>query len=116
MSPGTESRLYVWLVVKLKTGQDVFAMGALVVPERRGQRLFPDIRGFAARDFVEQGYQRMISLIDVRNEASINAHARFGAVPLATLDGELIGKLALVWKGWALHHVHWGTQPFVITV
>jgi RimJ/RimL family protein N-acetyltransferase len=113
---GDSIRPYMWLVVRLRTGQDVFGMGALVVPERRGQRLLPDIKGFAARDFVERGYRRMISLVDARNEASIRAHARVGAVPLATLTRVRIGKLVFVWKGWALHHVRWGPQPFVVTV
>jgi len=106
---------YRWLVINLRNGRDVVAMGGFVAPERRGRHLLPDIKGFAARDFAQRGYCRMISWVDSRNAPSIRSHTRVGAVPLATLTRIRIGRLALLWKGWSLPQVRWGSRPFVIT-
>lgn len=113
---GDSIRPYRWLVLKPKKGLDVVAMGGFVIPERRGQSILPDIKGFAARDFMQRGYCRMISWADAKNEASIKSHARVGAIPLATLTRLRIGKLVLVWNGGSLPQFRWGSRPFVITV
>jgi GNAT superfamily N-acetyltransferase len=107
-------RAYSWLVVELAAGRDVFAMGGLVAPERRGRNLLADIKGFAARDFATRGYGRMISLVEAGNVASMKAHARIGAVPLATLTRVRVGRLELVWISRSLQHVRWGHRPFVL--
>ncbi len=104
---------YSWLVVDLAAGRDVFAMGGLVAPDKRGRHLLADIKGFAARGLVERGYRRMISLVEAGNEASMKAHARVGAVPLATLTRVRVGRLELVWKDWSLQHFRRGPHPFV---
>ena len=106
-------RAYSWLVMELAAGRDVFAMGGFVAPESRGRHLLADIKGFAARAFLDQGYVRMISLVDARNEASLRAHAHVGAVPLATLTRLRVGRLELVWKDRSFGHFHRGPRPFV---
>lgn len=104
---------FSWLVIRSRPGLDVFSVGGFVVPERRGQRIRGDMKRFAARHFVEQGYQRMVSVVDVTNTASLRSNANLGSVPLATLTRIRVGKLNLVCDGRAPRHVGWGTQPFV---
>jgi L-amino acid N-acyltransferase YncA len=104
---------FSWLVIRLRPGLDVFSVGGFVVPERRGQRIRGDMKRFAARHFVEQGYQRMVSVVDTTNTASLRANANLGSVSLATLTRARVGKLNFVWEDQALRHVGWGSQPFV---
>ena len=107
---------YSWLVVRLRPGLDVFSVGGFVIPERRGRRIRGDMKRFAARHFFEQGYQRMISVVEATNTPSIRSNASVGALPLITLTRVRIGKLILVWQGSALRHVRWTREPFVVSV
>jgi len=111
-----EVQQYDWLRISLRAEHDVYSSSAFVLPERRGQRLIADMKRFAARDFVAQGYRRMISVVRAGNEASMKAHARVGAVPLLTLTRVRMGSLILVWQGRSLRQVSWGIRPFTVTV
>lgn len=108
-------RVYSWLEIELAAGRDVFAMGSYVLPEHRGRHLLADIKGFAARSLVEGGLDRMFSVVETGNAASLRAHARVGAVPLATLTRVRIGGLDLVWTGRSPGRLHRGPPPYVFS-
>jgi hypothetical protein len=72
------------------------------------------MRRFAARYFSEQGYQRMIGVVDANNTASIRSNASSGTDRFATLTRIRIGKLIVVWQGGVLRHVRWGAPFFLI--
>jgi len=107
---------FSWLVIRLRPGLDVCSVGGFVIPERRGQRIRGDMRCFAARYFFEQGYQRMIGVVDATNTASLRSNATSGTDRFATLTRVRIGKLIVVWQGRALRHVRWGARPFAFVV
>ncbi|WP_187969596.1 GNAT family N-acetyltransferase [Aquibium microcysteis] len=108
-------RVYPWLTVELAQGREVLAMGGLVVPEHRGRHLLADIKGFAARAFLDQGYVRMVSVVETRNTASLRAHARIGAVALATLTRIRLGRLDLVRDDRSTRHLQIATRPYVFS-
>jgi hypothetical protein len=110
-------RQHTWLLINLQTGRDYLSMGGFVVPEKRGQRLLGDMKGFAARYFLAEGYRRNISVVHSDNRASLRSHSAVGAIPLTTLRHARIGKLRLVAQDGGIPRVMWGNkQPFVVTV
>jgi len=111
------TRQYPWLALEVQPQHDIYSLGGYVVPEWRGRRLIAHMKGFAARYFVQQGFRRMISLVDADNDASVRAHRHVGAVPLASLTRVRICGLTLVWRDRSLQHVGWRQrEPFVLAV
>lgn len=110
-------RQHTWLLINLQIGHDYLSMGGFVVPGKRGQRLLGDIKGFAARHFLAEGYRRNISVVHSDNRASLRSHSALGAIPLTTLRHARIGKLRLVAQDGGRPRVMWGSkEPFVVAV
>jgi L-amino acid N-acyltransferase YncA len=105
---------YRWLVLRLRPRHDVFSTGAFVAPDRRGHGITADIKCFAARHYADQGYRRMVSVVEGKNTASIRAHTRIGAAQLGTLRRARIGDINLVWQRGRLPQI--GRHPFVVTL
>jgi hypothetical protein len=105
-----------WLIVDLQAGHDYMSLGGFVVPEKRGQRLLGDIKGFAARHFAAEGYRRNISVTRSDNGSTLRAHAAIGAKPVMSVRRARIGKLSIIAKDGGFPRVLWGNdQPFVVT-
>ena len=108
---------HTWLLVGLRTGLDYMSLNGFVVPDKRGQRLLADVKGFAARHFATEGYRRNISVVHSGNRASVRAHATVAAKPLASLQHMRIGKLSIIARDHGRPRVMWGTeQPFRVTL
>jgi RimJ/RimL family protein N-acetyltransferase len=94
----------------------VLSLGGFVVPDRRGLGLIGEVKAFAARHFLAQGYRRMVGVVSADNSASLKAFSRLGAKPLETLTRARIGRINLVWRSRALPRAFGRDRPLIVTL
>ena len=69
--------------LQLKLSADTVAVSdSFVDPRYRGRRYIVALKAFAAREYLAAGYRRMVSVVRLRNTASIRAHRYAGARPI----------------------------------
>ena len=84
-----EIEQFDWITVILPP-RAAMAVGGFVVPEHRGNRILASIKRFAGRSLWSEGIDRMVSIVETGNSASLNAHRNVGAVSIMS-----IGRIAL---------------------
>ncbi len=103
-----------WMRLSLGPG-DVWSFLGWTAPELRGQGLFPRVKGFMAQSYKDQGFTRMVSMIDVLNGNQKKANARLGGRPIGRLFTLRVLRLTLVRLNGTLRVGWWSaTQPFTL--
>jgi hypothetical protein len=69
--------------LKVRISADAIAVtDGFVDPCHRGCRHIAALKAFAANEYLAAGYRRMVSLVRLRNTASLHAHRNVGALPV----------------------------------
>ena len=105
-----------WMRLSLGPG-DVWSFRGWTAPELRGQGLFPRVKGFMARSYTDQGFTRMVSMIEALNRNQQKANAHLGGRPIGRLFTLRILRLTLVRFNGTLRVGWWSaTHPFILAI
>jgi len=103
-----------WMRFSLGPG-DVWSFRGWTEPALRGHGLFPQVKGFMAQAYKDQGFVRMVSMIEALNRNQQKANASLGGRPIGRLFMLRFLRLTLVGMDGRFRFGWWSAKrPFTL--